>query len=149
MRTVRKNPISAKPFGEVLRISLGDVLAGEVGFEGCRVGGVWLDGGIGLFLDEDRRLGLSKLVEEGELQLFGDTESPGCQALPLSIADFTFCERDGMGVLGVDLAGWEGACRTLAMYAALAGVGRGVSGEEIREQCRRIVRMEPPGHNKP
>jgi hypothetical protein len=118
-------------------------------FAGKGVGSVWIEGGVGDFLDEGRRADMAMIIEGGDVQLFGDTSSPGCRAMPLAMVDFSFCERDSVGVLTLDLESWMGACRTIAMYAALAGIGRGIGRDEIATQCRKIQEIEPPGNHKP
>jgi hypothetical protein len=138
----RKNSLT---IGKILKVQDGE---GDF-FSDQEIGAVWLDGGVGDFLNEDKRAEVAMLVERGEVQLFSDVRSPGCRSLPLSMVDFTFCEKGGRGVLTLELEAWFEACRTIAMYAALAGVGRGISKGAIDAQCLKIQAIEPPGNHKP
>lgn len=116
--------------------------AGRDPFKRGVPGGCWIVGGDDCFVGEERRALLSRMVEKGELQLFGNTGSPFCRRLPLTLVDFTLLEKPSGKCLLVDPASWREACRVLAMYAALAGVSRGLGVEAVSEQSRRVGKLE-------
>ena len=118
-------------------------------FEGCDAGEIWIDGGIEHFLDEEERLELARLVEKGDIQLFGDAKSPLCQILPLALIDFKYCENGDTGVLLYDEVSWKEACLTISMYAGVRGIGAGLQGDSIARQCENLVNLPAPGRNKP
>lgn len=118
-------------------------------FEGCLPGEIWIDGGVEHFLDEEERLELARVVEKGDIQLFGNVRSPLCSILPLALIDFKYCESGGTGVLLYDEVSWRDACLTLSMYAGVRGIGGGIQRSRIVAQCEALSNLPAPGRNKP
>lgn len=133
-----------------------DLLGGEVGrgveieelFSRSKPGEIWMDGGVEDFVREEHRLEFARIVENGDVQLFADTTSPLCRALPLALIDFTYYEKGEGGCLLYDPVAWVEACQTLSMYAGLRGLARQFPLELIKMQCDAIVALQAPGRNK-
>lgn len=131
-------------------IACSDLLGEETDlFSREKPGSIWMVGGVSDFLNEDIRIEFAKLAERGDVQLFGDSSSPFCRSLPLALIDFTYYESGGGGILTFDPQDWKRACQTLAMHAAIRGIGRGVPLGIVSSQCEEVEKLTPPGRNKP
>jgi len=125
------------------------VLANRDWFRGGGAGRVWLSGGLEIFLNEDNRIEFAKLAEKGEIQFFGDPQSPFCKLLPLALIDFRYIETGTTGCLLYEEASWKSACQTLSLYAAVCGLAHKVDMTTLQSQCEQIATLPPPGRNKP